>query len=127
MKHYQDINGGIHALESAEFEHLLPAGCIPITDEELAAIRAAEQAVVSVPQVVTMDQARRQLIIDGKLTAVKSVLDAMDGIEGELARSQFEFAPTVRIDHPLVLVVLPLVGYDTGAKVNALFTQAFAL
>lgn len=39
MPNYKDTNNKVHFLDSAEFEHLLPAGCVPITDEEAEAIR----------------------------------------------------------------------------------------
>ena len=42
--HYKDSKGKLHALDSAEFEYLLPAGSVAITDEEAAAITAAQNA-----------------------------------------------------------------------------------
>lgn len=39
MPFYKDTDNKVHFLESAEFEHLLPAGCVPITDAEAAAIQ----------------------------------------------------------------------------------------
>jgi len=38
MLNYKDQNNKLHFLESAEFEYLLPAGCVPITDEEAATL-----------------------------------------------------------------------------------------
>jgi len=38
MPYYKDKNSKVHYLDSAEFEHLLPAGCVQITDAEAAAI-----------------------------------------------------------------------------------------
>ena len=35
---YKDPQNNLHALDSAEFEHLLPVGSIQITDEEAAQI-----------------------------------------------------------------------------------------
>jgi len=34
MAHYKDLNNNIHFLDDEKFEHLLPIGCIKITDEE---------------------------------------------------------------------------------------------
>ena len=58
MKKYKDPQNRIHELESADFEHLLPGGCVPIseaeaaeltapTPEELAAAAAAEAVRVA--------------------------------------------------------------------------------
>lgn len=44
MQYYKDTENNLHWLESTDFEHYLPRGCVPITDEEAATIRAAEQA-----------------------------------------------------------------------------------
>jgi len=34
MPNYKDANNKVHFIESIAFEYLLPAGCVPITDEE---------------------------------------------------------------------------------------------
>lgn len=42
---YKDLENNLHFLNSAEFEHLLPVGCVAITDDEANLIRKlAEQA-----------------------------------------------------------------------------------
>lgn len=38
MPNYKEQNNQIHFLDSTEYEHLLPAGCTQITEEEAAAI-----------------------------------------------------------------------------------------
>ena len=40
MKYYKDINNKLHALDNIEFLHLLPEGCIEITEEEFAGLSA---------------------------------------------------------------------------------------
>ena len=40
MPHFKDTNGGLHFLDDAKFVHVLPAGAVPITDEEHAALSA---------------------------------------------------------------------------------------
>lgn len=42
--YYKDTNNDLHFLDSAEFEYLLPADCIAITDEEAQAIQAEIEA-----------------------------------------------------------------------------------
>jgi hypothetical protein len=39
MPHYKDLNNGLHFLDSADYEYLLPAGSVQITDEEAEALR----------------------------------------------------------------------------------------
>ena len=38
MPHYKDLSDKLHFLDSADFEHLLPAGCVAITEAEADAI-----------------------------------------------------------------------------------------
>lgn len=37
--HYKAPDNSLHFLDDAAFEHLLPAGSVPITDEEAEALR----------------------------------------------------------------------------------------
>ena len=37
--HYKDQSNALYFLDSAEFEHLLPAGCVQITDAEAEALK----------------------------------------------------------------------------------------
>ena len=39
---YKDLENNLHFLDSAEFEHLLPVGCVQITDEEADSIRLSK-------------------------------------------------------------------------------------
>lgn len=39
-QHYKDQQNKLHFLDSAEHEYMLPAGCVPITDEEAAILSA---------------------------------------------------------------------------------------
>lgn len=38
MPYYKDLSGKLHFLDSADFEHLLPEGCVEITEAEADAI-----------------------------------------------------------------------------------------
>ena len=40
MPFYKDPFGRVHHLDDASFEHLLPAGCVAISDAEAAALQA---------------------------------------------------------------------------------------
>jgi hypothetical protein len=39
MTHYKAPDNSLHFLDSQEYEYLLPAGSVPITDEEAEALR----------------------------------------------------------------------------------------
>ena len=39
---YKDLENNLHFLDSAEFEHLLPVGCVQITDNEADSIRLSK-------------------------------------------------------------------------------------
>ncbi|WP_193583918.1 DUF4376 domain-containing protein [Laribacter hongkongensis] len=42
MPYYKDNNGGVHFLDSADYESLLPNGCIQISDAEASELLAPE-------------------------------------------------------------------------------------
>lgn len=76
---YKDLKNNLHVLDSVEFEHLLPAGSVQITDEEAAAIQASQVPVIA-PQVA----------IDAKLAQLRAVreeiLNRLGGIAGRADR-----------------------------------------
>lgn len=39
MQYYKDTENNLHWLESTDFEHYLPRGCVQITDKEADALR----------------------------------------------------------------------------------------
>ena len=51
--YFKDTNNNLHFLDSAEFEYLLPADCIAITDEEAQAIQAEIEANQPAPVELT--------------------------------------------------------------------------
>ena len=59
-------------------------------------------AVVAVPEVVTMRQARLALLGVGMLAQVNAAVASMPGAEGDAARIEWEYAQEVRRDSPLV-------------------------
>ena len=63
--YYKDTNNTLHFLDSAEFEHLLPADCIVITDEEAQVIQVefeANQPAILSPTPPTVSELQAQLI-----------------------------------------------------------------
>ncbi len=126
MKNYVDTNGSVHAIEDEAFAYLLPAGSVPITDEEAAAIRQAALAAVSVPTSVTMRQARLALLSAGLLSNVNAAVAAMPGLEGDAARIEWEFSGSVERNRPLVLSLAGILSL-TPQQLDDLFITAATL
>ena len=61
---YKDTNNALHFLDSAEFEYLLPADCVQITDEEAEVIRLSQAPIQEdiVPPTATELMAQLQAI-----------------------------------------------------------------
>ena len=83
-------------------------------------------AVVAVPEVVTMRQARLALLGAGLLAQVNTAVANMPGTEGDAARIEWEYAQEVRRDSPLVSVLGAALELD-DAKLDALFVDAVGL
>jgi hypothetical protein len=73
--------------------------------------------------VVTMRQARLALLGAGVLEAADAAIGAMLGVEGDAARIEWEYATTLRRDHPLVAGMGLALGLDAEA-IDQLFVQA---
>ena len=80
MPYYKDLNDRLHFLDSIEHSHLLPEGCIQLTDEEAAPLLPA-------PPVPTYKELRAaeypsfadqfDLIYHGGVEAWKDVIQAV--------------------------------------------------
>jgi hypothetical protein len=79
-----------------------------------------------VPKSISMAQARSILITTDNLSKVLSALNSITGIEGELARSEFEFAQTVDRYRPLTLQMQALLNL-TDKQLDDLFIRASKL
>jgi hypothetical protein len=97
-----------------------PAPYVP-TKEELDAI-AAEEAervrLASVPQSVTMRQARLALLGAGMLPAVNAAINAMTGAQKEAAAIEWEYSQSVDRHRGLVLALGTSLGLDALAMDN---------
>ena len=62
MPHFKDQSGGLHFLDDAAFAHLLPDGCVEITDAEAAALQkpTLEQAKVHKWEAIKGERDRRK-------------------------------------------------------------------
>lgn len=82
--------------------------------------------VVKVPKTVTPRQGRAILITRGHLAQIQGMLDAMTGIEGELARNDFASAQEWLRTWPLIEQMRAALGW-TCAYVDELFVAAAKL
>jgi len=73
---YKDQQNNLHVLDSTEFEHLLPAGCVQITDEEVQAITYAALALTPPAPIPSISprQIRQALTRAGLREAVESAV-----------------------------------------------------
>jgi hypothetical protein len=79
-----------------------------------------------VPKSISMSQARSVLISTNNLSTVITALNAMTGTEGELARSEFEYAQTVDRYRALTLQMQAVLNL-TDEQMDDLFIRATAL
>lgn len=83
-------------------------------------------AVVAVPEVVTMRQARLALLGAGLLAQVNTAVANMPGAEGDAARIEWEYAQEVRRDSPLVAGLSAALGL-TDETLDNLYKAAAGL
>lgn len=81
---------------------------------------------LTVPQAVTMRQARLALLAAGKLTTANAAITAMPGTEGDAARIEWEYAHEVRRDAALVAGMASVLGL-TSEQLDELFIAAAAI
>lgn len=84
--------------------------------------REMAEPVVSVPDAISMRQARLALLQADLLSAVDAAVDSLD----TAARIEWEYATEVRRDSVLVAMLAPALGLD-DKQVDALFIAAAAL
>jgi hypothetical protein len=62
MPYFKDQTGGLHFLDDAAFAHLLPEGCVEITDAEAAALQkpTSEQAKATAWGAIKAERDRRK-------------------------------------------------------------------
>ena len=65
MPNYKDSNNTIHHLDSVDFEYLLPAGCVPVTDAEVEEINAANVVQPTYQQLRVAEYPSMSDYIDG--------------------------------------------------------------
>lgn len=84
------------------------------------------KVVKYVPQSVPMRSARLILLQYNLLTAVQSYVDSAGGVEGEIARINWEYALTVNRNDDLVKTLINVLN-KTSAEIDQMFIEASQL
>lgn len=124
MPYYKTPDNALHFLDSAEFENLLPAGAVQITDEEAQVLLPKPE-----PQLITkvfMRQARRALLQVGLINQVQDFIDSLPSPQKEAAQIDWEYAGEVERDSDLVKALT--IALDlTEEQLDELFALAVTL
>lgn len=80
-----------------------------------------------VPAMVTMRQAREALIRRGLFAAVDNHIAGLLGIEGDLARNEWNNSQTVERNRPLTISMAELLGIVIPEELDELFIYAATL
>jgi hypothetical protein len=120
---YKDQQNKLHFIDP-KFDHMLPADCVPITDEEAKAIQLAQLTSIPliIPASLTMKQARLALLDAGYLDNVITGVSQMS----REAQISWEFAATVDRNDPLTEALAIMLGLDNAA-LDMLFTDGAKL
>ncbi|MDG9927414.1 MULTISPECIES: hypothetical protein [unclassified Pseudomonas] len=97
-----------------EYKAWLAGGGVPIPADPLPA---------TVPDEVTMRQAKLALLAAGLLDDVETALDGLPGDEGRAARIEWEYSSVMRRDKPFVVAIGSAVGLS-GEQIDQLFIAA---
>ena len=96
------------------------------TAEELAEIEAREAEALkpSVPQEVSMRQARLALLARGVLGQVDAAINSLPSPDSEAARIEWDYSSVVARNSPLVVMMGAALGLDDDALDELFITAA---
>ena len=123
---------GHRGLKHMSDDTLAALGWLPVIDApEPAAVesmtveptRVLRHRAMIVPEEVTMRQARLALLSAGLLDAAQGVIDALPMPQRRSAQIEWEYALSVRRDHPLISLMISE-GLATAEQVDGLFVAA---
>ena len=126
---------GHRGLKHMSDDTLAALGWLPVIDDPQAApedsltvepMRVLRQRARIVPDEVTMRQARLALDAAGLLDAAQGVIDALPMPARRRAQIEWEYALSVRRDHPLIALMIAQ-GLATEVDVDGLFVAAAGL
>jgi hypothetical protein len=98
MPNYKAPDNSLHFLDDASLEHILPSGCVQITEEEAEALRPTP---VTPSIVVSPRQIRQALTAAGLRTQVESAISSGN----QDMKDWWEFATQFEEDHSLVVAM----------------------
>ena len=119
MKIFKDTNNQVHVIDE-NFTHLLPTGCVEVTQEEADVLTAPPPPPI--PSIVSMRQARLALLQNGLLDDVNTAIAA--GTKAD--QIEWEYAAEVNRLSPLVANMKTALNL-TDADLDGLFTLASTL
>ena len=123
---------GHRGLKHMSDDTLAAIGWLPVIDAPETAptesltvepLRVVRQRARIVPDEVTMRQARLALDAAGLLDAAQGVIDALPMPARRRAQIEWEYALSVRRDHPLIALMIAQ-GLATEVEVDGLFVAA---
>ena len=109
MAYYKDTSNKLHWLDSSEFEYLLPAGSVQITDAEAAAIQEANKPVPAPVTQISPRQIRMALTQLGLRNDVEAAVAAGD----QDLKDWYQFSTFFDRNHPQVLAMATALNVDT--------------
>lgn len=123
-----------HVLDGwAIADSTLPEGFAPADYTWDGAAPVARPQAVPVPKKVYRRQAIQALINEGKLALVQPVIDALDdgtpagSVSKATAQNDWDNSLEFQRDWPTLIQIAGAIGYDTPAKLDALFVKAMVL
>ena len=120
MQHYKAPDNSLHFLDSADFEHLLPAGSVPITEAEADALRPAPATAPIAP--ISPRQIRMALTRAG----LRSTVEAAVAAGNQDLKDWWEFSTSFERNNPQVVAMGTALGQTSG-QLDALWTLGVTL
>ncbi len=122
--YYKDQQNNLHVLDSTEFEYLLPAGCVQITDEDAQAITAAALALIPTAPLPSISprQIRQALTRAGLREAVEAAVASGD----QDLKDWWEFSTSYDRLNPQVVGMGLALG-QTDEQLDALWVLGITL
>ena len=120
MRYYKDAQNKTHALESSDFEHLLPTGCVEITEQEHAKLTAPADIDPRENMTISAAQARVNLNKAGLRLVVEDAIAKLP-LDNDM-RTMWEFATILHRLNPTLNEFCAKTLKLSPEKIDALFT-----